>query len=24
LIGEGTSEIQKNIISKRLLADYRI
>ncbi len=24
LIGEGTSEIQKQIISKRLLADYRI
>ncbi|WP_197378748.1 acyl-CoA dehydrogenase family protein [Mycolicibacterium mengxianglii] len=24
LIGEGTSEIQKNIISKRLLADYRL
>ena len=24
LIGEGTSEIQKNIISKRLLDDYRI
>ena len=24
LIGEGTSEIQKNIISKRLLADYRV
>jgi butyryl-CoA dehydrogenase len=24
LIGEGTSEIQKSIISKRLLADYRI
>ena len=24
LIGEGTSEIQKTIISKRLLADYRI
>jgi alkylation response protein AidB-like acyl-CoA dehydrogenase len=24
LIGEGTSEIQKNIISKRLLNDYRI
>jgi len=24
LIGEGTSEIQKNIISKRLLAEYRI
>jgi alkylation response protein AidB-like acyl-CoA dehydrogenase len=24
LIGEGTSEIQKNIISKRLLVDYRI
>jgi len=24
VIGEGTSEIQKNIISKRLLADYRI
>ncbi|OBB59225.1 acyl-CoA dehydrogenase [Mycobacterium sp. 852013-51886_SCH5428379] len=24
LIGEGTSEIQKNIISKRLLADYKI
>lgn len=24
LIGEGTSEIQKNIISKRLLEDYRI
>ena len=24
LIGEGTSEIQKSIISKRLLAEYRI
>ncbi len=24
LIGEGTSEIQKNIISKRLLSDYRV
>ena len=24
LIGEGTSEIQKNIISKRLLADYKV
>ena len=24
LIGEGTSEIEKNIISKRLLAEYRI
>lgn len=24
LIGEGTSEIQKNIISKRLLADYQV
>ena len=24
LIGEGTSEIQKSIISKRLLADYRV
>jgi alkylation response protein AidB-like acyl-CoA dehydrogenase len=24
LIGEGTSEIQKNIISKRLLAEYRV
>ena len=24
LIGEGTSEIQKQIISKRLLAEYRL
>jgi len=24
LIGEGTSEIQKNIISKRLLAEYQV
>ncbi len=24
LIGEGTSEIQKQIISKRLLQEYRI
>jgi hypothetical protein len=24
LIGEGTSEIQKSIISKRLLAEYQV